>query len=82
MESGFTLVELLVASLMFMVIGGATLSLFAKHQPIFNQQQNLAEVNIALRNGGRANAARYFQCRREFLHRSQHPQLSGGRGGE
>jgi len=51
MESGFTLVELLVASLMFMVIGGATLSLFAKHQPIFNQQQNLAEVNIALRNG-------------------------------
>ena len=50
MESGFTLVELLVATAIFMIIGAATLSLFASHQPIFNQQQNLAEVNIALRN--------------------------------
>jgi type II secretory pathway pseudopilin PulG len=49
-DSGFTLLELLIASAMFIVIGGATLALFASHQPIFNQQQNLAEVNIALRN--------------------------------
>jgi prepilin-type N-terminal cleavage/methylation domain-containing protein len=49
-SAGFTLVELLVAMAIFMVIGGAGISLLAQHQPIFNQQQNLAEVNIALRN--------------------------------
>lgn len=49
-QSGFTLVELLLATAIFTIIAGATLSLFAQHQPIFNQQQNLAEVNIALRN--------------------------------
>jgi type II secretory pathway pseudopilin PulG len=48
--SGFTLVELLIAMGIFVTIGGASLALFAQHQPIFNQQQNLAEVNIALRN--------------------------------
>src|ERR1019366_2958024 len=46
----FTLVELLIAMAMFTVISGAAFSLLAQHQPIFNQQQNLAEVNIALRN--------------------------------
>ena len=49
-EAGFTLVELLIAAVIFTVVSGAAFSLFAKHQPIFNQQQNLAEVNIALRN--------------------------------
>lgn len=49
-EAGFTLIELLVAAAIFIVITGATLSLFAQHQPVFNQQQNLAAVNIALRN--------------------------------
>jgi prepilin-type N-terminal cleavage/methylation domain-containing protein len=49
-RAGFTLIELLVAMVIFTVITGATLSLFSAHQPIFNQQQNLAEVNIALRN--------------------------------
>jgi hypothetical protein len=34
----------------FVIIAGAALSLLAQHQPVFNQQQNLAEVNIALRN--------------------------------
>ena len=33
-----------------MAISAAGFSLLAQHQPIFNQQQNLAEVNIALRN--------------------------------
>jgi prepilin-type N-terminal cleavage/methylation domain-containing protein len=49
-HSGFTLIELLVAMVIFLVISGAAFSLLAQHQPIFNQQQNLAEVNIALRN--------------------------------
>ncbi|HEV7968159.1 MAG TPA: type II secretion system protein [Candidatus Acidoferrales bacterium] len=49
-ESGFTLIELLIAIAIFGIISAAAFSLLAKHQPIFNQQQNLAEVNIALRN--------------------------------
>ena len=49
-QAGFTLVELLVAAVIFMIVSGATLSLFAQHLPIFSRQQNLAEVNIALRN--------------------------------
>jgi type II secretory pathway pseudopilin PulG len=49
-DAGFTLVELLVAAVIFMIISAAGFSLLAQHQPIFNQQQNLAEVNIALRN--------------------------------
>ena len=49
-QAGFTLIELLVAAVVFTIISAATFSLFAQHQPIFNQQQNLAEVNIGLRN--------------------------------
>ncbi len=49
-HAGFTMVELLVAMAIFMIISAAAFSLMAQHQPIFNQQQNLAEVNIALRN--------------------------------
>jgi prepilin-type N-terminal cleavage/methylation domain-containing protein len=49
-EAGFTLVELMVAMAVVMIISAAGFSLLAQSQPIFNQQQNLAEVNIALRN--------------------------------
>jgi type II secretory pathway pseudopilin PulG len=49
-DRGFSLVELLVAAGVFVVICGAALSLFAKHQPLFNQQQNLAALNIQIRN--------------------------------
>jgi prepilin-type N-terminal cleavage/methylation domain-containing protein len=49
-EAGFTLVELLVTAAVFVVVSGAAFALLASHQPIFYQQQNLAEVNIALRN--------------------------------
>jgi prepilin-type N-terminal cleavage/methylation domain-containing protein len=48
--AGFTLLELLVSLAIFTVISGSVFSLIAKHQPLFNQQQNLAEVNIGLRN--------------------------------
>ena len=47
---GFTLPELLIAMAIFMIVGAAGFSLLAQNQPIFNQQQNLAEVNISLRN--------------------------------
>ncbi len=49
-DLGFTLLELLIATAIFVVISGAALSLFAKHQPLYNQQQNLAGLNIAVRN--------------------------------
>jgi prepilin-type N-terminal cleavage/methylation domain-containing protein len=49
-RAGFSLIELMVAALIFTIVSGAAFSLLAQHQPIFNQQQNLAEVNIALRN--------------------------------
>ena len=48
--AGFTLIELLVAMAMFLVIGGATFSMFAKNAPLFTQQQNTAALNIALQN--------------------------------
>jgi prepilin-type N-terminal cleavage/methylation domain-containing protein len=48
--AGFTMLELLIALLIFGTISGAVFSLVAKNQPIFGQQQNLAEVNISLRN--------------------------------
>jgi prepilin-type N-terminal cleavage/methylation domain-containing protein len=47
---GFTLLELMIATAIFVVIGGAALALFAQHQPVFARQQNLAGLNISIRN--------------------------------
>jgi prepilin-type N-terminal cleavage/methylation domain-containing protein len=49
-DRGFTLVEMLVAGAVFALICGAALSLFATHAPLFNKQQNLAALNIQIRN--------------------------------
>jgi prepilin-type N-terminal cleavage/methylation domain-containing protein len=49
-DRGFTLLELLVASAVFVVICGAALTFFAYHLPIFKRQQNMAGLNIAVRN--------------------------------
>ncbi len=48
--AGFSLVELLVAMLIFMIIGGAAVSLIKKHVPIFTSQQNQTGLNISIRN--------------------------------
>jgi Tfp pilus assembly protein PilW len=48
--AGFTLMELLVSTAVFMVIVGAAVSLFRRHVPLFSAQQNQTGVNIALRN--------------------------------
>jgi prepilin-type N-terminal cleavage/methylation domain-containing protein len=48
--AGFTLVELLVTMIVFGAISAAALGLMTQHQPLFNQQQNLAGLNIAMRN--------------------------------
>jgi len=47
---GFTLLELLIATVVFIVVAGAALSLFSVEQPLLNRQQNFAGLNIAMRN--------------------------------
>ena len=47
---GFTLVELLVAMAVFLVIGGAAVSLVRAHIPLVSSQQNQAGLNMAMRN--------------------------------
>jgi prepilin-type N-terminal cleavage/methylation domain-containing protein len=48
--AGFTLVELLVAMFIFGVISASAFGLMAQHQPLFNQQQIQASLNISMRN--------------------------------
>jgi type II secretory pathway pseudopilin PulG len=48
--AGFSLVELMVAMLIFMIIGGAAVALVKKHVPIFTSQQNQTGLNISMRN--------------------------------
>ena len=47
---GFTILELLVATLVFVVVAGAALTLFRVQQPLLNRQQNYGALNIAMRN--------------------------------
>lgn len=49
-DAGFSMIEMMLAALIFTIVSGAVLGLFASHLPRFNQQQNLAQVNIGLRN--------------------------------
>lgn len=49
-ERAFTLLELMIALAVFGVISASAFMLVAKHQPIFNQQQNQAALNISTRN--------------------------------
>ncbi len=48
--SGFSLVELLVAMSLFLVVGGAAITLVRRHMPMFTTAQNQTGINIALRN--------------------------------
>jgi prepilin-type N-terminal cleavage/methylation domain-containing protein len=48
--AGFTLVELLLALAIFGVISGAAFGLMSQNQPLFNQQQIQAALNISTRN--------------------------------
>jgi prepilin-type N-terminal cleavage/methylation domain-containing protein len=49
-SSGFSLIELMIAVSIFVVIGGATMSLFKQHAQMFTSQQNQITLNISLRN--------------------------------
>jgi prepilin-type N-terminal cleavage/methylation domain-containing protein len=48
--SGFTLVELMVAMLVFLVVGAAAVSLIQKHVPLYATEQNQAALNVGVRN--------------------------------
>ncbi len=49
-QRGFSLAELLIATAVFLIVGGAAFLLVRRHQPLFSQQQNLAALNVGLRN--------------------------------
>jgi prepilin-type N-terminal cleavage/methylation domain-containing protein len=55
-QRGFTLIELMIGMGLFLVVVGASLSLFSQETPLFRQQQNLTRLNLSLRN-----AATQFQ---------------------
>src|ERR1700761_3721601 len=48
--AGFSLIELMVAMSVFLIVGGAAISLVRKHMPLFNSAQNQTNLNITLRN--------------------------------
>ncbi|MBZ5504603.1 MAG: prepilin-type N-terminal cleavage/methylation domain-containing protein [Acidobacteriia bacterium] len=48
--SGFTLVELMMAMLIFLVIGAAAVNLIKKHVPLYATEQNQASLNVGVRN--------------------------------
>ena len=49
-NAGFTLLELLIAIIVFTVVAGVALSLVAKHVPLYNRQQSTVAMNIGLRS--------------------------------
>jgi prepilin-type N-terminal cleavage/methylation domain-containing protein len=49
-SSGFTLIELMIAMTVFLVIGGAAMSLFRSHAELYTTQQGEVGLNMSLRN--------------------------------
>jgi prepilin-type N-terminal cleavage/methylation domain-containing protein len=47
---GFTLIELMVATAVFLIIGGAALTLFHRHVRLFGDQQSQVALNVSMRN--------------------------------
>ena len=50
LAAGFTLVELMMAMVVFLIVGGAAVSLIKKHVPLFTSEQNQAGLNVGVRN--------------------------------
>lgn len=49
-DSGFTLLEMMVAMAVFLVVAGAAVSLYRRHVPLATMQQDQTAVNVSLRN--------------------------------
>jgi prepilin-type N-terminal cleavage/methylation domain-containing protein len=50
LQSGFTLMELMIAMAIFLIVSAASLSLFVKQQTALDRQQGQVGLNVALRN--------------------------------
>jgi prepilin-type N-terminal cleavage/methylation domain-containing protein len=49
-SSGFTLLELTVATAVFLIVGGAAFMLFHRHARLFGDQQSQVALNVSMRN--------------------------------
>lgn len=49
-SAGFSLLELVVAMSIFLIVGGAAINLFSRHEALLSQEQGIAGLNIGLRN--------------------------------
>jgi prepilin-type N-terminal cleavage/methylation domain-containing protein len=49
-SSGFTLLELTVATAVFLIVGGAAFMLFHRHARLFGDQQSQIALNVSMRN--------------------------------
>jgi prepilin-type N-terminal cleavage/methylation domain-containing protein len=49
-HAGFSMIELMVAMTVFLIIGGAAMSLFRSHADLFTTQQGEVGLNMSLRN--------------------------------
>jgi prepilin-type N-terminal cleavage/methylation domain-containing protein len=49
-SSGFTLLELIVATAVFLIVGGAAFMLFHRHARLFGDQQSQVALNVSMRN--------------------------------
>src|SRR5258708_7320974 len=47
---GFTLIELMVATAVFLIIGGAAFTLCSQHASLFGDHKNQVTLNISMRN--------------------------------
>jgi prepilin-type N-terminal cleavage/methylation domain-containing protein len=49
-SAGFSLIELMIAMTVFLIIGGAAMSLFRQNTNLFTDQQGTTALNVTLRN--------------------------------
>ena len=49
-SSGFTLLELIVATAVFLIVGGAAFMLFKRHARLFGDQQSQVAFSVSMRN--------------------------------
>jgi prepilin-type N-terminal cleavage/methylation domain-containing protein len=48
--AGFSLIELMVAMVVFLIVSSASFTLFSRHETLLSQEQGIAGLNIGLRN--------------------------------
>ena len=74
------MIELLIAALIFGIITASAFSLMSQSLPVYTQQQNLGQVNIALRNAIAQMQLDIANAGANYYPGKQHPQLPGWRG--